>query len=202
MNSLLVSLSFILLATNYSFGQPAQILCDRVIAIDTNEYKKNFLSDDPIQSTKRFEKINNKLTILTSKISYSFTDYFENGDFITKYKVVGEDSRRDWVWIEQQGLHSTHYYLINTKTSKIDTLVGPAKIFGDKIVSLEDGYTDSPRQVEIYKITDGKIDRLKRFRLEPCDKICCVRTVYLRDKEIFLSDNSGRKWRAWKAKVF
>jgi len=203
MTKRLLDLVLIILTTQ-SFSQTfdTKDICDKVVKIDTVEFKSNFIKSDLLEPTKRFDKSNGKLTIQTTKTVYTFTDKYEHGDFVTTYKAVGEEVNRNWVWVEELGLHSARYFIVNIRTSHIDTLIGPSKMFGDKIVSLEDGYTDSPQFVEIYKIKDDRIIPLRKFRLNPCNKLCCVRTIYLKGKTIFLADNWNKKYRAWKAKVF
>jgi hypothetical protein len=204
MTKKLLDLILIATTTIQSFSQTVDTkdICDKVIEIDTVEFNSNFIKSDSFQPTNRFVKADGKLIIRTKDSIYTFTTNNEHGDYNPLFKVVGEDTNKNWVWIEEQGLHSARYFIVNTKTSRVDTLVGPAKMFGDKLVSLEDGYTDSQRIVEIYKIKDDKISLIKKFSLEPCDKLCCVRTIYLKDKTIFLAANDFKEWRAWKIKVF
>jgi hypothetical protein len=198
-------LVFILLATLSAplLGQTFQTngVCEKIIEIDTAEYKLNFVKSDLLQSITRVVRTDRKLTIQATSRDFTFTDYFDGEQPITTYKVVGEEAIRNWIWIEEIDLHSARYILINTKTAHIDTLIGPAKIFGNKVVSLEDAYTDSPRRVEIYQIKNDKLVALKKFSLKPCDKLCCVRDIYLKGKTIFLADNWGKEYRAWKAEV-
>jgi hypothetical protein len=181
-----------------SFGQPvdSKNICERIVEIDTTEYRSNFVDNDLLKSTNRFVKTDGKLTIRTTGSVYTFIDNNEHGDYDPLFRVAGEDVNRNWIWIEEQDLHTVKYFLINVKTSHIDTLIGPPKIFGDKIVCLEEGYTDSPRHVEIYRIKTDKIVLIKSFRLSPCDQLCCVESIYLRGKTIFLSDNWKRRWKA------
>jgi hypothetical protein len=176
-------------------------ICDKVVGIDTVEYKTNFIKSDLLHATKHFDKMDGKLTIKTKTRAYTFIDNFEHGDYNPLYKVAGEEIKKNWIWIEEQSLHTVRYFLINTETSRIDTLIGLPKIFGDKIVCLEEPYTDSPQTVEIYKIKNDKIIQLRKFKLNPCDKLCCVRTIYLNGKTIFIAANDYKQWTAWKAKV-
>jgi hypothetical protein len=200
MTKRLLDLILIATTTIASFGQTfdSKKICDRIVEIDTTEFKSNFVKSDMALSTNSLFKTDGKLTIKTKDSAYTFIDN-NGGDYGPLYKIVSEDVDKNWIWIEEQDLHTARHFLINTKTSRIDTLIGPASIFGDKIVSLEDGYTDSPRIVEIYKIKNDKIVLLRKFPLKPC--LCCIRTIYLKGKTIFLADNWDKKYRAWKIRV-
>lgn len=204
MTKRLLDLVLIALTITKSFSQTVDTksICDKVVEIDTTEYKSNFIKSDLLKSTNRFVKTDGKLTIRTKDSVYTFTDNNEHGDYDPLFKIAGEDVNRNWIWIEEQDLHTVKYFLINVKTSRIDTLIGPPKIFGNKIICLEEEYTDGPRNVEIYRIKNDKIVLIKNFRLSPCDKLCCVRTIYLKGKTIFLADNWSKKYRAWKVRVF
>ena len=189
--------------TNYDRSHDGiKNVCNEVVEIDTTEFKSNFIAGDPIPPTKRYPKVNGTLTIQTGNSAYTFTDNDDHGDYDPRYIVVGEDTNKNWIWVLEQGLHTGRYLLINTKTSRIDTLVGTVRIQGDIIVSLQDDNTDSPRIVEIYKIKGDRIIPINKFSLQPCERLCCVRTIYLKGNIIYIAANDFKEWRAWKAEVF
>ncbi|MFN8313581.1 MAG: hypothetical protein U0289_12275 [Cyclobacteriaceae bacterium] len=208
-----IRVTLLLIIHTACFSQHAfnEEICNKLVEIDTTAYKTSQIKSDPILNTNRFVKINGKLTITTKDSVYTFVDIklrvgpsipqYEE-DYASLFRVIGDDVKRNWVWIEEQQLNTAKYYLINTKTSCIDTLIGSPRIFNHRIVCLEPEYTDSPTRVEIYKIRNNKILLERNFSLNPCDKICCVRILYLKGKTLYLGANDYKDWKAWKVKVF
>lgn len=194
--SIFVWIVFCSMSFLQSYSQTIDLnnICNQIKEIDTNEFKVNFVKKEKLFRTTRYKKNNGKLIIKTLDTLIIFKDYYDNGDAIDTYSAVFEDTIKKWVWVEEKGLHTVTYFLINTKTSNIDTLIGPPQKYEDKIICLEDVYTDGTQFVQIYQIELDKLNLLRKFSLRKCG-LSTIERVYLNNKTLYIANSWGKRWK-------
>jgi hypothetical protein len=143
--------------------------CDKLVRIDSNEYKKNFIKAQNLSKTNKYKKVKNKITIITSDTTIVFKDQFEKDGYrLFSYSVTHEEPKRGWILVQQLDEQKSLYYLINLKTSKIAELLGIPKIYGDKIVCQEEEHTDYGERIQIWQIKDNDIYLYKTYPVKKC----------------------------------
>jgi hypothetical protein len=150
--------------------------CKNLIKIDSSEYVKNEISYEKFDQISELKKINGEIKIPIQ--NKTFKDSLSDENYI-EYTVIGKF--KNWNLIKGQNYNQNYYYLISE--NQIDSLVGKPKIFENKILSIEDEYTDFPEIIEIWNISEkGNLNREKTFSL----KFCKDAPIY----ESYLSGNN------------
>lgn len=178
----------------YSLNNDTTNYCDKVLIITEQDYKFKLAKPTTLKLVDTFKKTKRSLTILTNKRAIKFENEYEGNEAITSYKVFGQIKIKKWVFVEELGLNSVTYYLINTQTSKIDTLVGEPKIFGNEIVCIEGSYTDSPRFLEVYSISNNTIKIKFKMSLTHCKDLVTAEEPFLYDSKIYLTNLKNKAW--------
>ncbi len=145
--------------------------CNRIVRIDSNEWKKKFVRGRKLPKTNKYKKEKTKLIILTTDSVITFKDKYDKGGYPdSKYFAIQEDTSKNWVVIEEWHDVYSKFYLIHLKTSRIDTLFSTPKIFGDKIICLEPEKTDGASRIQIWNINQSTITLDKVISLKrKCD---------------------------------
>ena len=169
-------------------------LCDKTKKIDSIEYKKNFIKAYPLSKTKKYKKNKNRITVATKDTIFIFKDEFEKDGYrATSNSVYGADTIKNWVIIRSSWEQASTYYLVNLKNSTIDTLVGKPQIYKDRIVCVEDEFTDGRERIQIWTITQDKIVLNQTFAPHHCD-VYGIYRFFLNNNTLYLCCFGGGKW--------
>ncbi len=187
---------FQILIIKLTFSQAKPVykenICTDLMLINESEFQNNRQEFLLIDSLFNIEKKEGKIEIPFGETIMEFVDE----DELSIHTVKGQFKSKHWILILEQDPNQDYYYLINTKNSKIDKLVGEPHIFGDRIVCEEGSYTDCPHFMEIWKIEGTNVKMETKFRLNDCD-LFTIEEFYLNDDFLYL--NQGNKF--YKLKV-
>ena len=159
-NILLLIIS--ILTLNCSKKEQKNLNCENLIKIDSMSFNKS--KKHPLKFDKKsdFKKVDNEIDI--QYLNQTFKDNLTDENFM-EYSIVGK--LKNWNLILGQDYNQNYYYIVDE--NKVDTLVGPPRIFGKTILSIEEPYTDFQEKIEIWKIQEnGKIKLSQKFSLNKC----------------------------------
>lgn len=181
----------ILVITNTAYSQSA---CSIAELID----KTYFLQHE--QPSSFFDTLNlPRKTSHTLKFNFAgkpitFKDDLSDRNYV-EYFFAGNDRKRNWLLIKKQDYNQEYFYLFQSTSKNIDTLVGQPFIYGNKIICLEGSYTDSPRYIEVWDIKKDKLVRIANFSLSRECAIYPTRITLSDKMEIMFVDIDNRYWK-------
>jgi hypothetical protein len=147
---------------NCSKKEEVNLNCERLIKIDSFTFSKNKKYPLDFVQKSELKKENNEINI--QHLNQTFKDNLTDENFM-EYSIVGK--LKNWNLILAQDYNQNYYYLVDKK--KIDTFVGMPRVFGKKILSIEEEHTDFQEKIEIWNIQEsGKIIMSKNFSLKKC----------------------------------
>jgi len=189
-NSIFLIFSYLIISCT-SNKDKTTFLCENLKLTDSISFYKNKIDFETFDSICDLKKVNCEITIPNTNII--FKDDIDKE--ILEYKVLGENKNRNWFSIIAQDPMQNYYYLYNNKNNKLDTLIGEPKIFNNKILSIEEQYTDYPEIIQVWHIQrNGNIKKNKEFSIKYC-RNWSISNGYIKDKKVFLEcgGNSSTK---------
>jgi hypothetical protein len=159
--------------------------CEKLIRVDSLEFVKNKIPSEKFDKISELKKVNGEIKIPNQ--NKLFKDNLSEDKFI-EHTVTGK--YKDLNLIMGQGLNQNIYFLVNN--GKIDTLVGNPQIFENRILSIEDSYTDFPEIIEIWEIKEnGKLKFDKSFSIKYC-KDSAIKESYINKNILYIC--TGYEW--------
>ena len=179
---------------NCSKKEEVNLNCESLIKIDSLSFIKN--KKNPLKFVQKSElkKVNNEINI--QHLNQTFKDNLTDENFM-EYSIVGK--LKNWDLILAQDYNQNYYYLADK--NKIDTLVGPPRVFENTILSIEEEHTDFQEKIEIWNIHEnGKIILSKNFSLKKCYDFRIMES-YLFEKYLYVKTGiENRKSQYFKIK--
>ena len=173
--------SFLILSCT-SNKEEAVFNCENLKLSDSITFYKNKIDFENFDSICDLQKVNGKIVIPNTKIA--FKDSLDSEIF--SYNVLGKNKKRNWYSIIAQDPMQNYYYLYNKNNKKIDTLIGEPKIFDNKILSIEEQYTDYQEIIQVWDILkNGLIKKKLEFSLKNC-KGWRIIDGYIKNEKIFI----------------
>ena len=183
-----------ILTFNCSKKEEVNLNCESLIKIDSLSFSKN--KKNPLNFVQKSElkKENNEINI--QHLNQTFKDNLTDKNFM-EYSIVGK--LKNWNLILAQDYNQNYYYLVDK--NKIDTLVGPPRVFENTILSIEEEHTDFQEKIEIWNIQEnGKIILSKNFSLKKCYEFRIMES-YLFEKYLYVKTGiENRKSQYFKIK--
>ena len=183
-----------ILTLNCSKKEEVNLNCENLIKIDSLSFSKN--KKNPLNFVQKsgLKKENNEINI--QHLNQTFKDNLTDENFM-EYSIVGK--LKNWNLILAQDYNQNYYYLVGK--NKIDTLVGPPRVFGKTILSIEEEHTDFHEKIEIWNIQEsGKIILSKNFSLKKCYDFRIMES-YLFEKYLYVKTGvENRKSQFYKIK--
>lgn len=162
--------------------------CENLKLTDSINFYKNKFEFETFDSICDLKKINGEIIIPNTNII--FKDSLDSEIF--HYSVLGKNKKRNWFSIIAQDPLQNFYYLYNNNNNKLDTLIGEPKIFGNKILCIEDAYTDYPEIIQVWEIQkNGNIKKGKEFSIKHCIHNLSINHGYIKDYKLFLECNGN-----------
>lgn len=188
---------YIFLVTIFSFYSCSK---DHFIEIKKKNFQfrnEKFINLDTAQT---FQKTENKISLSFHNINLVFKDDLNEENY-QEYNYIGKFKSSELYLISQTDNHKTIYYLINSITSKIDTLVGFPVIYNDKLYSIEDRYTDSQNIIQCYNFKNGTVKLLDEFSLISQNKRINTEKYYFKNNYLYFEDNFEVNPKYFKIKI-
>ena len=163
-----------------------------IACIDSAEYFSNKTNFTTINEPSNITKVNG---IIKVQIENNKPFVFEDdtiSDNYTEYFIKGEDKRKNWFLVEEQGDNIDTYYIINKKYNKIDTLVGNPMIFGDRLICLEGNYTGGTDYIQIYDIRNDTLALVKEFSLR---QFLLTEEIYIKMDFLYVKDVNNKYYK-------
>lgn len=168
--------------------------CDDLIQIDSTFYYLNKIKNEDFDSKSELTKSNNQIIIPNQ--DFIFKDNLTEEKFI-EYSIIGKNQKRQLTLILGQDYNQNYYFIWNQTTNKIDTLSGKPYFFNDKMVSIEDPYTDFPETIEIWNVLkNNNIELKNKFAIRKCKEFSNLES-YLSANYLFIKsgfDNKNSKY--------
>ncbi|GGC95262.1 hypothetical protein GCM10011508_23100 [Flavobacterium lutivivi] len=183
-----------ILTFNCSKKEEVNLNCENLIKIDSLSFIKNKKIPLNFAQKSVLKKENNEIKI--QHLNHTFKDNLTDENFM-EYSIVGKFKK--WNLILGQDYNQNYYYLVDK--NKIDTLVGPPRVFENTILSIEEAHTDFQEKIEIWNIQEsGKIILNKNFSLKKCYDFRIMES-YLFEKYLYLKTGvENRKSQFYKIK--
>ncbi len=180
-NLLFLFFGFLLISCT-SNKEKATFNCDNLNLSDSISFYKNKIEFENFDSICDLKKVKDKIIIPNTNIV--FKDSTNSEAF--SYRVLGENKKRNWFSIVGSDPMQNYYYLFNKNNNKLDTLVGEPKIFDNKILSIEEQYTDYPEKIQIWDILkNGLIEKKLEFSVKKC-KDWRIIDGYIKNEKLYL----------------
>jgi hypothetical protein len=168
--------------------------CGRLIKINESEFNSKRIKGKTLLKIKNYKKTKNRVLVTTSDTILTFKDFFDkDGERLYSNSIVGVDTIRNWQLVEYADLITSEFYLVNLKTSKIDTLCGSPEIFGNKMICFEGAYTDGGDVFQIWTIENNNIKLNKKYMLHFCE-IYGIDKYYLNKNFLYFGDQFNEKY--------
>jgi uncharacterized protein YlaI len=168
--------------------------CDGIIKIDAKEFNAKRIKAKTLLKINTYKKAKNRVLVTTNDTTLVFKDVFDkDGERLYSNSIVAFDTLRNWKLVEYADLITSKFYLVNLKTSKIDTLCGIPKIFGNKMVCFESQYTDGGDIFQIWTIENDKVILNKTYMVHWCE-IYGLDKYYLNNNFLYFGDYYNEKY--------
>lgn len=156
--------------------------CENLKLSDSISFHKNKIEFETFDSVCNLKKVKDKIVIPNTNIV--FKDSLDSEVF--SHRILGENKERNWISIISQGPLQNYYYLYNKNNNKLDTLIGEPKIFDNKILSIEDQYTDYQEIIQVWDISkNGIIKKKLEFSINKCKESRIIDS-YIKNGKIFI----------------
>lgn len=166
--------------------------CNKIIRIDSNEWKKKFINGRKLAKTNKYKKEKTKLSILTKDSVFTFKDKYDKFGYLkSKYFAIQEDISKNWVLVEEWHDVYSEFYLINLNTSRIDTLFSVPKIYGKKVICLEPEKTDGANRIQVWNINQNNITLYKVISLKNNCEIYGLWSAFLNNGMLYVQTTEG-----------
>lgn len=178
-------------------NQKEKFDCAELKKIDSTEYfNKKPKINNSFEEESEIKKIDFKIKTPNQKII--FADHLQEDELFMEYEIIGKNSKKNWTLIKGVDYNQNYYYLINK--NKIDTLIGIPHIFENKILSIEEPYTDYSELIEIWDINNNnEIKLAKHFSIKFC-KESNIEDAYLFETFLYLKCSNNKKSNFYKLK--
>lgn len=164
---------------NFQLIYQSQTPSVHITPIDSAEFYSNKIECQRPYPTSKYTKRRKRIRIKCKDKKFLFKDNLSD-KFYQEYFIEG--IYKNYVFIKAQDYNNELYYMINPDISKIDTLIGYPEIYGDKILCVEGGKTDSKGMIEIWE-TGGR----RLFKISLADYgLYNVEDAFLLNDNIYL----------------
>jgi hypothetical protein len=162
-------------------------ICNKLVKIDSTEYKSKFVKEQRFPKTKKYKKIKGTISIPTSNKTETFKDDYRPDSYAT-YSLFGEDTILHWVIVKETHEHDDDAYIINTQTSKVWNLLAKPVFYVDKIICFERP-PDNPDRIHVLDVKGNEIISDKYFKICNCSaNFGGILKYYYRNKTLYIND--------------
>lgn len=180
-NSIFLFFGFLIISCNSNKNETT-FNCENLKLTDSISFYKNKIEFENFDSICDLKKVNGEIIIPNTNIV--FKDSLDPEIF--HYSVLGINKKRNWFSIIAQDPLQNYYYLYNNTNNKLDTLIGEPKIFGNKILSIEEQYTDYQEIIQVWDILKNRnIKKKLEFSLKNCKEWRII-DGYIKNEKIFI----------------
>ncbi len=163
-------------------------ICNKLIRIDSAQFKEKFAKSSKFPKTKRFKKVKSTITIPTKENELIFKDDWRPANY-TIYSLYGEDTLRHWVVVTVSDYNWSDAKLINTESGKIwEIICEPKQIYSDKIVCFE--YPLGGAEIiQVLSFKGNEIIEDRHFKICNCSaNFGGINKMYYSNKRLFFKD--------------
>ena len=180
-NSIFLFFGFLIISCNSNKNETT-FNCENLKLTDSISFYKNKIEFENFDSICDLKKVNGEIIIPNTNIVLK--DSLDPEIF--HYSVLGINKKRNWFSIIAQDPLQNYYYLYNKNNNKLDTLIGEPKIFGNKILSVEEQYTDYQEIIQVWNILkNGNIKKKLEFSVKNCKEWRII-DGYIKNDKIFI----------------
>ena len=155
-NSIFLFFGFLIIGCNSNKNETT-FNCENLKLTDSLSFYKNKIEFENFDSICELKKVKGKIVIPNANIV--FKDSSNSEAF--SHSVLGKNKKRNWFSIVGSDPMQNYYYLYNKNNNKLNTLIGEPKIFGNKILSIEEQYTYYKEIIKVWDIIKNDVPELK-----------------------------------------
>lgn len=170
-------------------------ICNKLIRIDSVEFKNKFVKPYKFPKTKKYKKIKGTITVSTKVGVEKFTDDWRPAEYTVHY-VLGEDTIMHWVIIVASYYHDDDVYIINTETGKVFEVLCLPQFYQNKIICWQ-RLSDSPDEIHVLEFKNSEIVNDKYFKICNCSaNFWGIQKMYYSNKTLYFKDGKNNYFKA------
>jgi hypothetical protein len=170
-----------------------KINCSLLESIEATYFSENAFPATMFDTSNLPKKVSNHIIVSHATDTLTFSDDSSNNGFMV-YEYSGFDKKTNRVLIVGLTYNMSYYYLVNTQTLKVDTLIGNPFWVGGKLVCLEGSYTDGSDFIEIWTVSKNEFVLTTKISFKRCG-ISPYKITLSKVNELLIKDIKGKYWK-------